>query len=222
MAAPAVTLVHHGHACVALHAAGWPTVVVDPYRPGGLGGRIGLPPPQLEPDVVAITHDHEDHAWVPPAWADARVVAGPGGTACGVRIEAVPVYHDAERGTRMGLCDALVLHYAGLRVVHLGDVGEPIADARARRLAGADVLVVPAGGTYTLDPAGACALVARLQPRLAIAVHLADPAIDLPLRPAAELLAIAGDRAVGWRGGTLDLTDALQTMPGRIVVPLRD
>ncbi len=185
--APPVELTWWGHACVSLEAPGLPTVLVDPFLPGALGGRLRLPAPAMTPDLVAVTHWHEDHAGIAPHWR-APVVDGPSevAEAMGVRIEALPVEHDACRGVRMGLVRALCIHYGGVRLVHLGDASEVPLPAAFDAWAGCDVLVVPCGGTYTYGPHGALAAIERLSPRAALAVHAADPAIDLPLLPASR------------------------------------
>ena len=183
-----IRLVFHGHAAVELQAEDTPTLLFDPYRPDGLDGRFQLPPIDASPDVIAITHHHEDHAWRPAAWAEVPTLDHAGNCG-GLVFDAMPAYHDTQRGTRMGLTTLLAVTYAGMRVVHLGDLGTALNPAQEAFVGTPDVLIVPVGGTYTLGPPEAAALIRRVAPSWAIPVHARHPRIDLPLRPVEEFLA---------------------------------
>ena len=63
------------------------------------------------------------------------------------------------------------LRAGGLSVVHLGDLGHLLSEEQAAALRGCDALLIPVGGTYTLDAAGAAAVVQQLQPRVVIPMH---------------------------------------------------
>ena len=59
----------------------------------------------------------------------------------------------------------------GLRIAHLGDVGEDLSDAQIKALGKLDVLILPVGGFYTIDAAEASRLVERLSPRIVVPMH---------------------------------------------------
>lgn len=187
-----LTLTWHAHAAFSLEAEGAPRVLVDPYRPGGLGGRFRLPPIDVPADLVLVTHWHEDHSWLGPAHRGAAV-ADTSGRWAGVPVVAVEAYHDAERGARMGLTRMLLVELGGLRVAHLGDVGAPPDDAQWAALGPIDIALVPAGGTYTLGPAEAAIVARRSGATWVVPMHCAHAGVDLPLEPV--------DRFVdAWRG----------------------
>lgn len=185
-------LTWHGHAAFSLSGEAGPRVLVDPHRPGGLGGRFRLPPITDPADLVLVTHWHEDHSWVGDAQRGA-LVADRTGTWAGVPVVAVEAFHDTERGARMGLTRMLALTLGGLRVAHLGDIGLPPDDAQWAALGPADVVLVPAGGTFTIGPAEAAAVGERSGARWVVPMHCAHPAVDLPLEPVEAFLA-------RWRG----------------------
>ncbi len=105
-----------------------------------------------------------------------------------ITFEVIPAYHDTTLGTTMGLTSLIAVHYAGIRVVHLGDLGAPLTDAQRAFIGSPDLLIVPVGGTYTLGPEEAARLVEEVAPGWALPVHGAHPGIDLPLRPVSEFL----------------------------------
>ena len=171
-----------GHAAFSIEVNGL-RLCVDPHRPGALGGRFHLPAIVGPFDAVLTSHRHEDHAgWTPALgtnrWIDrATDLRGPGGQ---VVVRTRPAFHDSVGGTRMGLVRMLSIAAAGRRVVHCGDIGA-FDDDDVAWLAGADALLVPVGGTFTLDGAGAADLVRRVAPRCVVPMHARDPDVDLAL-----------------------------------------
>ena len=201
-----------GHAAFALEL-GSQRLCLDPHKPGVVGGRFQLPPIIGPFDAIASTHPHEDHcAWTPELGTTHRIE---GDAVLGdVVVRSRPVFHDADGGLRMGLSTMLSFEAEGVRVVHCGDIGSYDA-ADVAWLRDTDVLLVPAGGTYTLDGAGAAALVRAVQPRIAIPMHAADPRVRLALAPISDFLAYFQDSV--WRGPTLQWS-AGRSIPGAIVV----
>lgn len=206
-----------GHAAFALSASvqGRTTkLCLDPHRPGAVGGRFSLPPIEGPFDAIAISHRHEDHAgWTPALGTDEIIDTdreiGP------FALHFRPVPHDAEGGLRMGLTNMVSVRVDGVRVVHCGDIGA-WDDADLRWLAGADLLLVPVGGTYTIDCAQAIELVAAVQPRWVMPMHGADARIDLPLQDAADFVAGCGRDVV-----RLDAFDTATLPPDGACVLLR-
>lgn len=191
-------------------------MLVDPFRPGGLGGRFRLPPITVAADVVAITHYHEDHSWLDRAQARA-VVADATGTFLGLEVTTVPAYHDRELGTRMGLVSMLAFSLGGLRVVHLGDVGVEPTPGQWRALGQPDVLLVPAGGTFTLGPAEAAEVARASGASWVVPMHCADLRVELPLRPVEEFLEAWGGAALHLEGPSVRL-DATERPSAPVVL----
>jgi L-ascorbate metabolism protein UlaG (beta-lactamase superfamily) len=63
-----------------------------------------------------------------------------------------------------------------LTIVHLGDFGEDelrpeTADELGSASGGVDILMIPVGGTYTIDAKAAAKIVKRFEPRFVIPMH---------------------------------------------------
>ena len=71
-----------------------------------------------------------------------------------VSIRSVGVYHDAERGASRGLDTVFIFEVGGVRIAHLGDLGHVLNDAQLAAIGAVDVLLIPVGGTFTMDAAG--------------------------------------------------------------------
>ena len=195
-----------GHAAFALRWHGL-RVCVDPHKPGALGGRFDLPPIRGPFDHVVTTHSHEDHcAWTPELgaapWHDGDGALGP------IRLRVRPAFHDTRGGTQMGLVRMVSLDDGHQRVVHAGDIAA-WDDADIAWLAGTDVLLVPTGGTYTLDGGAAAAFVRAVRPRVAVPMHAADARVDLPLEPVDAFVA-------AWSGPVELAASPTWTLPGGV------
>ncbi len=166
---------YYGHSFFSLTSGG-KTIAIDPFN-----DDIGYPKPALAPDAVVISHEHFDHNNVAMLQGSPKVIRGladEGKTWApldarvdGVHITGVPVYHDNEEGKARGKNTIMIFEVEGLRVVHLGDLGHLLSDEQARAIGTPDVLMIPVGGYYTIGPAEADTVIARLKPRVIIPMH---------------------------------------------------
>ena len=118
----------------------------------------------------------------------------------GVHIYTVPLYHDEKNGTERGKNAAFVFepergkdsHFA--RIVHLGDLGHTLTDAQIQAIGVVDLVLVPVGGHFTIDAAGARTVsdqIARNDAYI-VPMHYKTPALkpELPLATADAFLAL--------------------------------
>lgn len=210
--APAVQLRFLGHAAFDLTLGGR-RLCLDPHRPGVLGGRMQLPAIVGPFDALIMSHRHEDHAAWSPALGTQRVLDADGRFGP-LSLRFRPVFHDPHGGLRMGMSRMASIEAEGLRVVHLGDIGA-WGRADVDWLRGADLLLVPVGGTFTLGGAAAAELVQAAAPRWAVPMHAADPRVDLPLQPVDAFL-----DALGWPALALDQFDLVAAPPNQTVLRL--
>lgn len=173
------------------------TVFIDPFGafpPEALAARrMRFEYPAIAgvtADVLLITHEHFDHnaaEAIDGAPHTVRATAGtwpsPIGTVLGVASE-----HDAVAGTQRGPNSIFVFSLDGLRVCHLGDLGQPQLRPEQREAIGpVDLLFVPVGGGPTLGAESASATVRALAPRLVVPMHYRTPAVSF-LEPADAFL----------------------------------
>ena len=179
-----------GHAAFDLHLGGH-RFCLDPHEPGALDGRFALPAIRGPFDALVVSHRHADHAgWTPALGCDRIIDDDTDLDGVQLRFRWVP--HDAVGGLAMGLTRMIDIRGEGQRLVHCGDIGSWDRDD-IQWLRGCDGLLVPVGGTFTLDGARAAALVAEVAPRWVVPMHAADRRIDLPLAPIEPFIS-----ALGW------------------------
>lgn len=179
----------HGHACFTVESEGY-RIVLDPYD------KVrGFAPLQLQANEVLCSHDHFDHNY--------RTAVTVKGSKSPFRITPVETFHDDQRGELRGTNTVHIMRAEGLTVIHLGDLGHQLNREQTAALRGCDVLLIPVGGTYTVDPAGAKAVTETLAPRIVVPMHYrrGDLGFDniapledfLRLFPAEKIHELAGD-----------------------------
>ena len=171
----AVTIRWFGHAAFLITSQHGVRVVLDPF------GEIGYPRPSVEADLVAISHEHEDHSDASWVRGSPKVLRGlsPGGRDWqkidhrlkDVRVLSLPVYHDKEEGRLRGKNNILLIEASGLRIAHFSDMGHLLDEKTYQALGRVDVLLIPVGGHYSIDGGEAAQIVSRLRPRVAIPMH---------------------------------------------------
>ncbi len=159
---------YHGHAQFLIETASGLRILTDPFDQ-----NVPFPWHPVKADVVTISHEHFDHTCLEKVQGQPAVVRELGAhqPAEGLRVTGYASWHDDQQGAKRGPNRIYLMEFDGLRLAHLGDLGDvpeqPVMDA----LQGVDILLIPVGGTYTLDPQGAADLCRQLKPRIIIPMH---------------------------------------------------
>jgi len=170
-------------------------VVTDPYSASYTGlNRLK----KLSADIVTVSHQHEDHNFVGAVKGTARrpkpfVIDGPGEYEVGgVFVQGISSYHDQEKGKERGKNTIYCFEIDGLRLVHLGDLGTELSSRQLEEINGGDILLIPVGGTFTIDAAGAMKVVNQIEPRIVIPMHYKLPGLKYDLAEVGDFLREAG------------------------------
>lgn len=141
-----------GHACFLLEADGY-RIVTDPYT-----GVPGYPSLSVSAHAVFCSHGHFDHNAV-----DCVTLLPHRDSPFTVR--EIASFHDDRGGTLRGGNTIRVFTADGISVAHLGDLGHPLSAEQLAAIGPVDAALVPVGGVYTLDAAGAKSVCDALKPR---------------------------------------------------------
>lgn len=172
------------HACFLLESQDGNKIITDPFD-----GSVGYKIPKIEADLVTVSHDHYDHNYVEAVQGDPKIIKTPGEYAFSdIKIKGIPCFHDEVKGAKRGPNIIFVFEMDGLRICHLGDLGHLLSKAQVEEIGKVDVLLIPVGGTFTLDAEGAVAVVEQLSPRLVIPMHFKTPEVSLPIDPVDNFL----------------------------------
>ena len=74
----------------------------------------------------------------------------------------------------------------------MGDIGHIPTDGQYAAIEGADVMLIPIGGTYTVTTPQAVEIIRRAKPRMAIAMHFSNDSCKMPIADASEFIRLTG------------------------------
>lgn len=171
-----------GHAAFAITAEDGTSIVTDPYRPNAFDGAIGYAPITESFDGATVSHKHADHDGVSTLTGSPRVVDRVGSDRVkSVSIQGLPSYHDEARGAKRGENIIFCYDVDDVRVCHMGDLGHLPDEVTFKALSDVDVLLIPVGGTFTIDADQAWQIVKRIAPKVVIPMHFKTPKVGFAL-----------------------------------------
>jgi L-ascorbate metabolism protein UlaG (beta-lactamase superfamily) len=169
-----------GHAAFLIKGEGL-RIVTDPYRSGAYDG-ISYGPIEEEVDVVTISHDHDDHNWTGDLKGKPIIVKGPGlHEAKGKTFKGIATFHDPHGGSQRGPNTVFCFELEGIKVCHLGDLGHVLEEKQVKEIGEVDLLLLPVGGFYTIDPREATQVMEQLKPKKVIPMHFKTPKCGFPI-----------------------------------------
>lgn len=167
-------ITHLGHASFKIRGKNV-NLVTDPFDPQMLGLKF----PKIEVDVVTISHDHGDHNFISAVEGIPVIISGPGEYEVkGAKVIGVSTYHDGQQGKERGKNTVYRILIDGVSIVHCGDLGHKFDDSQLEIVSGANILMIPVGGFYTIDAAIASEVVSQIDPDIIIPMHYSTSAMN--------------------------------------------
>lgn len=183
------------------------SVVTDPYTPGA----SGFEPIDEPADIVIMSsatdrfHSDPSHVRGDPVVVDALLDVPPDGiTVRGLPIRAFPVSESLsfDFGRDPDANAMYLFTVGGVRVLHMGDVGNPIAPAVLEALAGkVDVLLALAGAHATIALDDLDWAISAIAPRIVIPMHYWHPRGVLKIEPVGQFLQRHAGTPISRRNG---------------------
>lgn len=190
----------HGHACFEIENE--KVVVTDPHD----GKSIGIKPPQVEGDIILVSHDHFDHNAVRLVnKTTSKVVREKGRrTLSGIKIQGFLTHHDEDEGSKRGENIIYRFEDEGIVFCHLGDLGHMIDDDLIEKIKPVDFLFIPVGGTFTIGPETAVELVKKIEPSIAVPMHYKVGGLSLDIQGLNSFISHYPDEKIHKVGVELD------------------
>ncbi len=147
--------------------------------------------PRLQVHKILCSHGHFDHN----AADQAELVPFEG--ECPFTVRTVETFHDGQGGALRGPNTIHILSAGGVTIAHLGDLGHRLSPEQAEAIGPLDAALVPVGGVYTVDAAGAKAVCEALNPACVVPMHYRHAPCGLPdVAGVEEFLALWPEGAV--------------------------
>lgn len=179
-----MTLQWLGQSCFKIQAkspGGETTIITDPFA-----AKFGLKKPRLSADILTISHEHDDHADTQSVSGTAQtpkpfIIKGPGEYEMNnVFIYGLPSWHDNEQGKLRGANTIYVFSAENMTMAHLGDLGQKeLTQSQLEYVEEVDILLIPVGGTFTINAKEAGNIISQIEPRIVIPMHYDLPGLKL-------------------------------------------
>lgn len=150
-----------GHSCFRFEKDGF-VMIIDPYKAGSVPGYAPL---KEKANQVLSSHKHGDHFGL----NDIKLAVTRADTP--FMVSFIETFHDDKKGALRGFNNVIIVDVDGLRLVHMGDIGSELSDEDIEKIRDCDVLMIPVGGTYTVDAKQAKKYVDRIGPKITIPMH---------------------------------------------------
>jgi len=177
---------YQGHAFFTLTLENGTVIAMDPYD-----AFYQYPRRKLTADVVTMSHQHHDHNGTGAIVGEYKAVETTGVHRLGYcTITGIDTWHDHHQGSRRGKNIFFVIEAEGLRIGHAGDLGHLLSEEKVKAIGKLDILLLPVGGTYTVDKDEAKAVWQQLKPAVCIPMHYRteyDP--EMPVTTLEDFLA---------------------------------
>ncbi|HPP07175.1 MAG TPA: MBL fold metallo-hydrolase [Syntrophorhabdaceae bacterium] len=206
----------YGHAAFNITTEDGVRIIIDPYLSNAFGGALSYGKIQDEADIVLTSHDHDDHNYTKDINGKFVLINSEGTRSVkGVTIKAIPTYHDPSKGKERGKNLIFVIEAEGLRIAHAGDLGHTLEKETIKEIVPVDILLLPVGGFYTIDPKEATKVMEDLKPAVAIPMHFRTEKCNFPIASVEEFtkskknVKMAGTSEVVFTKATLPKTQEI-------------
>ena len=168
-------------------------ILIDPFE-----DSIGLKLSPQGADIVLVTHGHLDHNNVKVVKGDPFVINSPGEyEAKGVFVQGIKTFHDDVQGKERGLNTVYTITAEGITLCHLGDLGQTeLTPGQVEKIGQVHILMIPVGGTYTINGKEAGKIISQIEPAMIIPMHYAIPKLKTKLAPVDEFLYAMGKKGL--------------------------
>ena len=148
------------------------SVVTDPFDPKSTGLTFSKQPA----DIVTLSHDHANHNFLKNIEGkpveNYLLIDTPGEYEIkGLRVFGIKGYHDNKEGAERGNNTMYVYDFAEATVAHLGDIGHTLNGNQLELLEDVDILMIPVGGKFTIDPKTAMQVIESIGPKVVIPTY---------------------------------------------------
>ncbi|MFO8062162.1 MAG: MBL fold metallo-hydrolase, partial [bacterium] len=185
----------YGHACWRIEFPNNISLLTDPFKKGSFDNKLRYDDDFARSDIVTISHEHYDHN--NRVFKNAQYIDRPGQSETeGIRITGYTVYHDKSEGEERGSNIIFIIEHNNKKIVHLGDLGHIPSDDIIENLKAADILFIPVGGYFTIEPEEAVQLTEMLNPDTVFPMHYKTEKVDFPIRPVDDFLELAKSRKI--------------------------
>ncbi len=195
----------HGHSCFEIGTEE-KILITDPHD----GMSIGINPPDVQGDIILVSHDHYDHNAVRKVKKqNSEIMREPSERNFGdIEVKGIRSYHDEDEGERRGENTIFKFKMNGTTFCHLGDTGHLLEEEQVEEIGDVDFLFVPVGGNFTIGPEEAKETINAIEPKIAVPMHFKIGGLSLDIKTLEPFLSLYPEDRIFKLGVELDFIKA--------------
>lgn len=192
-----------GHSCFKIEFSDKTSVVCDPFT------KIGYEMKDVVADILTCSHQHYDHNCIKKV-KSSRLIVNSGDYSFllddkVLKITGIDSWHDEKRGSLRGNNVMYKFEYDGVTLCHMGDIGEEVSDDLVKKIGKVDILLIPVGGTYTVDAKGATAWGEKILPKIVIPMHYKQKTCNIDIVGVENFLKLNSDKKITHVDGQIEI-----------------
>jgi L-ascorbate metabolism protein UlaG (beta-lactamase superfamily) len=179
----------YGHSAFLITSDQGVKIITDPYESGAYGGQLSYGKIKDKVDIALTSHDHADHNDTKSLPGSPQIVKGSGSkTIKGISFKGIGTYHDSSKGSERGTNTIFTFSVDGIQICHLGDLGHILSEKELAEIGPVDLLLIPVGGYFTIDPKEATRVAEQIHPKVLIPMHFKTEKCGFPIAPVEDFL----------------------------------
>ena len=179
----------YGHAAFLITSDQGIKIITDPYESGAYSGQLSYGKIKDQADIVLVSHDHADHNDAKSLPGSPQLIKGSGAKIVkGISLKGISTYHDPSKGSERGANTIFTFTVDGIQLCHLGDLGHTLSEKEIAEIGPVDILFIPVGGYFTIDPIEATRISTQIKPKILIPMHFKTSKCVFPIAPVEDFL----------------------------------
>ncbi len=176
-------------------------IITDPYEPNEI---INLPPVTETADIVVRSSDDDEaHCFIETIPAGFELVTATdivdtGAIVKGIQFDAI--WSEESHKHKEVVRDNAMYRFTldGIRITHMGDVGNPLTPEQMEALAGTDILLALVGGPPTIELPDLHEVIAYVKPKVIIPMHYKIPGPRFHMLPVTDFTRHYPEAVIDW------------------------
>ena len=160
-------------------------------------------------DIILISPSHFDHCSSKTvSKKESKIVDRDGNFKIrDIKIRGFPSYHDEIDGKKRGGNIIFKFELSNIKFCHLGDLGHSLEERAVKQIQPVDILFIPVGGVFTLEPQYCWKVIQDLDPRLVIPMHYKTGGLSISIHKLDEFLKWSPEISTTKVGNEIDFDD---------------
>ena len=175
-------ITYYGHSAFNITTEKGVRIIIDSYESGAFNGALSYGKINDEADIVITSHSHADHSYTKDIKGKFSLISRQDTYEIkDVKIKTISTYHDNSGGKERGHNLISVINAENIVLAHLGDLWHSLDYSSLQEMGKVDILLIPIGGSFTIDATLAVKVMNDIKPGITIPMHYKTAKCNFPI-----------------------------------------